>query len=271
MSNCNSKPRCVLLYCTCIASLPHGTLLKRPTVSNPWCVLANQLSPFHPASLGHAFLQHKAHLASLIFEQTHKKTRTQLCKSIGARLGLRPQPHQTEAVHLNASVYWRQLTCAVIKTHQQLEGVLETWCRSCFSRMLPGPPSDPSPGSLGLVQESAWFLHAPLGCRLEGEDRSGAEKHGWGRQQGRQIYSSTHHPAWSAADATSPAGMAQCIRGSQSCRVCFWFSTKTTVVGRWGTIIVVCLTILGTSHHLAERRQMIVLLRRFWVLLPRLV
>lgn len=137
-------------------------------------------------------------------------------KSIGARHSLRPQTHQTGAVHLSASVYWRQLTCTVIKTHQQLEGVLEMLCRSCFSWMLPGPPSDPSPGSLGFVQESACFFHAPLGCSLKGEDRSGAENHGWGRQQARQIYSSTHHPAWSAADATSPAGMALCIGGSQS-------------------------------------------------------
>lgn len=54
--------------------------------------------------------------------------------------------------------------------------------------------------------------------------------------------------------------MALCIRGSQSCWVCFQFNTKTTVMGRWGTIIVVCLTIFRTSHHLSECRQMIVLL-----------
>lgn len=35
---------------------------------------------------------------------------------------------------------------------------------------------------------------------------------------------------------------------------------KTSVAGRWGAINVVCLTIFGTSHHLCEWRQMIVLL-----------
>lgn len=251
----NYKPTFVFLRASC----PHGTLLKCPTVSSPWCILVqllpNQLSPsslswpcFPPTQSS----PNKHNVWTII----KKKLR----KSIGARLALSPRTHQTGAVHLNASVYWRQLTCAVIKTHQQLEGVLETRCRSCFSKMLPGPPSGPSPGSLGLVQESACFLHALLSCSLEGEDRSGAEKHGWERQQGRQIYSSTHYPAWSAADATSPAGMALCIRGSQSWWVCFQIRTKMTAVGRWGTIIVVCLTIFGTSHHLAECRQMIVLL-----------
>lgn len=129
-----------------------------------------------------------------------------------------------------------------------------------FSQTLPGPPSDPSPGSLGLVQESACFLHAPLSRSLEGEDRSGAEKHGRGRQQGRQIYSSTHHPAWSAADATSPAGMGwHCVSGKARAGG-FAFNAKTTIAGRWGAISVVCLTIFGTSPHLAVGRQMIVLL-----------
>lgn len=166
--------------------LPWKSDMKQPVTSwKPdcvWCLACFGTatpSPFDAPTF--SIHRHKGHSAGPNF-----RTKAEKEKAVGPnRSSPGPgavcgpgQERQTGAAHSSGSVYWRQLTCAVIKTHQQLEqerGVLAgggvLLRSSVFPNACPGPRRilhlslwcGAKTGPRSPVPRPCCFLHAPLG------------------------------------------------------------------------------------------------------------